>query len=179
MLHAALLIAALTVANDSAPAENTPIQHCFESMDGAVYHGDPTDRTLMQANIRACERGLTEVANIRTGAAHGPEKLYLTARILDRAATLSFMGLNDARTALPEVRTANLYFRVASALPHTSPEYRAAAAVNAKLTAIQLQTLHTEIAEQDAHSAQVASLGARHAHHAPPTGGTYALYHKL
>jgi hypothetical protein len=179
MLHAALLIAALTVAGNSAPPEETSIARCFESMDGAVYHGDPTDRALMRANVHACERGLTELSKIRAGAAHGPEKLYLTARILDRAATLSFMGLDDARAALPEVRAANLYFRIASALPRTSPDYRAAAAANARLTAIQLQTLHTEIAAQHAHSAQVASLNPRHPHRAAPAGTTFALYHKL
>jgi hypothetical protein len=115
-------------------------------MDGAVYHGDPSDRDLMRANVAACEGGLTQLAHVPATSAQGPEKLFLTGRILDRAATLSYMGLGDARTALREVTTANLYFRIASGLPGQSSDYRDAALANIKLTSVQLQTLRSDLA---------------------------------
>jgi hypothetical protein len=144
MLHAVLL-AALVTANAPEPPK-TPIQRCFATMDGAVYHGDPSDRVLMRANVAACETGLAQISRMPATSAQGPEKLFLTGRILDRAATLSYMGLDDARTALREVSAANLYFRVASGLPGQSTNYRDAALANITLTSIQLRTLHSDIA---------------------------------
>jgi hypothetical protein len=93
MLHAALLAVAVATAPSTAsgPAK-TSIQQCFEAMDGAVYHGDPSDRPLMKANVAACENGIKQIGRMRPTAAQGPEKLFLTGRILDRAATLSFIG---------------------------------------------------------------------------------------
>lgn len=178
MLQTALLAVVLaTNAAAPQPTHTTPIQACFETMDGAVYHGDPSDRTLMKANVAACSRGIAAIARIRPAAKQGPEKLFLAARLLDRAATLSFMGLNDARTALPEVKTANLYFRVASGLPGQSAEYRAAALANVALTRIQLRTLNADIAALPRGSADVALHVARGA--ARPSAQRYTAYHKL
>ena len=115
-------------------------------MDGAVYHGDPSDRSLMRQNVAACTNGVRQLELMRANAADGPEKLYILARILDRAATLSYIGLDDAATALSDVRRANLYFRVASGLPNQSVEFRQAAASNVELTGIQLHTLRTDLA---------------------------------
>jgi hypothetical protein len=129
---------------DSAPVSKTAIQECFETMDGAIYHGDPTDREHMKHDVATCERGIIALARMRPAIAEGPAKLYLSARILDRAATLSYMGLNDAATALREVKIANLYFRVASGLGNQSADYRAAALANVQLTRLQLQTLRTD-----------------------------------
>jgi hypothetical protein len=111
MLHAALLAVVLAANASPSPAPvKTSIQQCFEAMDGAVYHGDPSDRRLMKANVAACENGLVQLARMRPTPAQGPEKLFLTGRILDRAATLSYIGLDDANTALREVKAANLDF---------------------------------------------------------------------
>jgi hypothetical protein len=158
MLHAALLAAAVATAPSTAsvPAK-TSIQQCFEAMDGAVYRGDPADRPLMKANVAACERGIKQIGRMRPTAAQGPEKLFLTGRILDRAATLSYIGLDDAATALREVTAANLDFRVASGLPNESEDYHNAALANVRLTTVQLHTLRAEIAALPAtHAAQVA-----------------------
>ena len=162
MLHAALLAVVLaTHAGAPKSTHNSAITQCFETMDGAVYHGDPSDRTLMKANVAACGRGIAAIARIRPPAAQGPEKLFLSGRLLDRAATLSYIGLNDARTALPEVRTANLYFRVAAGLTDQTPEYRAAALANVQLTALQLHTLRAEIAARP-HAPAVVALHTTH-----------------
>ena len=126
---------------------HTMISRCFATMDGAVYHGDPSDRKLMKANVATCEAGIAQINAMRVPTpAAGPEKLIVTARVLERAATLSFMGLGDSATALREVRLANVYFRVASALPGQSATYHDAAVANVALTRLQLQTLRAEIA---------------------------------
>ena len=117
----------------------------------------------MKANVAACERGIAQIARMRATSARGPEKLFLTARILDRAETLSYMGLDDAPTALREVRKANLYFRIAAGLTNQSANYHAAAIANAQLTSIQLRTLHTDLA----------------ARRAPAATTAYTAYHKL
>ncbi len=129
-------------------------------MDGAVYHGDPSDRPLMRANVAACERGVVEIARMRPTPAQGPEKLFLTGRILDRAATLSYIGLDDAKAAWPEVQAANLYFRVASGLTNQSQDYHAAALANVRLTAVQLRTLRSDIAAATV-AARVPQLALR------------------
>jgi len=132
-------------------------------MDGAVYHGDPSDRTRMKANVAYCERGIAQIGHMHSTAAQGPEKLFLTGRILDRAATLSYMGLNDAGTALREVKAANLYFRIASGLPGESENYHYAAVANVQLTKIQLETLHNDLLAQRATARDVAlSIVRRH-----------------
>ncbi len=118
-------------------------------MDGAVYHGDPSDHTLMRRNVAACERGIALIDAMRPSTvAQGPEKLFVAGRILERAATLSYIGLGDATTALREVTTANLYFRIAAGLPNQSQSFQEAASANARLTSIQLRTLHSELAAQ-------------------------------
>jgi hypothetical protein len=139
---------------------------CFGTMDGAVYHGDPFDRALMKAGVAACERGIAQVQRTPAAAAQGPEKLFLTGRILDRAATLSYMGLGDTGTALREVRAANLYFRIASGLQNQSTDYHAAALANAELTGVQLRTLRADIA-------------ATHRTAPAQTTAAYTAYHKL
>lgn len=146
MLHAAVLAAALSSAATSrAKPTFNAIQKCFGTMDGAVYHGDPTDRRLMQADVDTCAKGIAQLGALRaTTATQGPEKLFITGRILDRAATLSYIGLGDYVTAMREVKLANLYFRIASELPNESAGYRDAARANIALTRIQLQTLRTE-----------------------------------
>jgi hypothetical protein len=72
----------------------------------------------------------------------------LMARILDRAATLSYIGLDDAQTALAQAKSADLYFRVASGLSSQSPDYRNLGSANATTTNIQLATLQTDIAHK-------------------------------
>lgn len=163
MLHAALLavVLAATASTPSAPAK-TSIQQCFEAMDGAVYHGDPSDRPLMKANVAACENGIVQIGRMRPTAAQGPEKLFLTGRILDRAATLSYIGLDDSATALREVKAANLYFRIAAGLTNQSENYHAAALANVRLTTVQLRTLQADVAAAPRTIPQVA-LHARHA----------------
>ncbi len=160
----------------------TPIQQCFATMDGAVYHGDPTDRAQMKKDVAACESGISAIQRMRPTAAQGPEKLYLTGRILDRAATLSYMGLDDTSTALREVRTANLYFRIAAGLASQSADYRAAAWANVKLTQLQLNTLHAEIAARASGRRAVVAMHARHAHGRTPARSVpaaYTAYHRL
>jgi hypothetical protein len=179
MLHAALLVAALTSMPTTPVPVQTSLQRCFESMDGAVYHGDPSNRSLMKANVAACERGIAEVQRIRPTAAQGPEKLFLTGRILDRAATLSYMGLNDTGTAYREVKTANLYFRIAAGLPDQSDNYHLAAVANVTLTTIQLRTLRNDIAAAQSTRARSVAQGGVHrndAHDAaaPDTATAYA-----
>jgi hypothetical protein len=94
---------------------------------------------------------------MRPTAAQGPEKLFLTGRILDRAATLSYIGLDDAATALREVTAANLDFRIAAGLTNQSENYHEAALANVRLTTIQLRTLRADMAALPAaHAAQVA-----------------------
>jgi hypothetical protein len=164
MLHAALLAAvvAATGPSTTSAAPKTSIQRCFEAMDGAVYHGDPSDRPLMKANVAACESGIVQIRRIRPTAAQGPEKLFLTGRILDRAATLSYIGLGDAATALSEVTAANLDFRIAAGLTDQSEDYHNAALANVRLTTVQLRTLRADIAAVPrARAAQVA-LRSRH-----------------
>lgn len=154
-------------------------------MDGAVYHGDPSNRTEMKNDVAACESGIAAIERMRPTAAQGPEKLFLTGRILDRAATLSYMGLNDAATALREVKRANLYFRIASGLPNQSADYRAAAVANVELTQVQLHTLRADIAARaSAHPATVALRTGHRPHtreRAPlhPAATAYTAYHKL
>jgi hypothetical protein len=115
-------------------------------MDGAVYHGDPSNRTMMKESVLACRNGVAQLRAMRTTATDGPAKLFLVGRLLDRTATLTFMGLDDAEHATPEVRTANLYFRIAAGLSNQSAEYRDAALANVELTQLQLRTLDHEIA---------------------------------
>jgi hypothetical protein len=162
MFQAALLAVVLAAnpSDDASVPAETPIQRCFATMDGAVYHGDPANRAQMKSDVAACERSIAQLQGMRPTPAQGPEKLFIAGRLLDRAATLSYMGLNDAATALREVRTANLYFRIASGLPSASADYRDAALANVKLTLIQLRTLHADIA-------------------ARPVAPAYTAYHKL
>ena len=164
MLHAALL-AVVLAANASTPhaPAKTSIQQCFEAMDGAVHHGDPSNRPLMKANVAACERGVAQIGRMRPTAAQGPEKLFLTGRILDRAATLSYIGLNDPNTALREVKAANLYFRIAAGLADQSENYHEAALANVRLTTLQLRTLRADLAAAPAPSRvpEVALRGRR------------------
>jgi len=166
MLHAALLaivVAATAPRTTSAPPPKTSIQRCFEAMDGAVYHGDPSDRPLMKANVAACESGIVQIGRMRPAAAQGPEKLFLTGRLLDRAATLSYIGLGDAATALREVRAANLDFRIAAGLTNQSENYHNAALANVRLTAVQLRTLRADVAAGPAARAAQVALRSRHA----------------
>jgi hypothetical protein len=186
MLHAALLAVALTSTTSSSPiSAKTPVQQCFGSMDGAVYHGDPADRALMKANVAACARGVAHIQGIRTQPAQGPEKLFLLGRILDRAATLSYMGLGDAGTALPEVIRANLYFRIAAGLRNQTSDYHAAALANATLTRIQLGTLHADLAAARTARASIVALRTHRTKRAPyvaPARVTTTAdtdYHKL
>src|SRR5450755_2966513 len=163
MLHAALLAVVLAANASPSPAPvKTSIQQCFEAMDGAVYHGDPSDRRLMKANVAACENGLVQLARMRPTPAQGPEKLFLTGRILDRAATLSYIGLDDANTALREVKAANLDFRIAAGLTNQSENYHTAALANVRLTTVQLRTLQADIAA--APGIPVVALRSRHSH---------------
>jgi hypothetical protein len=105
----------------------------------------------------ACESGVVQIGRMRPTAAQGPEKLFLTGRILDRAATLSYIGLDDAATALREVTAANLDFRIAAGLTNQSENYHEAALANVRLTTIQLRTLRADMAALPAaHAAQVA-----------------------
>jgi hypothetical protein len=163
MLFAVLLAAALSPQAISAQPPKTAIQRCFGTMDGAVYHGDPSDRRLMKANVDACEAGIVQINAMRTPyPKQGPEKLFITGRILDRAATLSFMGLDDAATALREVKLANLYFRVASGLTDQTSTYHEAALANVELTRIQLRTLRAERAVATRTPARARMVTAYH-----------------
>lgn len=150
MLHAALLAAALSAnsATNNVPAtleSKSAIAQCFATMDGPVYHGDPSDRRLMRANVATCVKGIAQINATRAlTPAQGPEKLFIAARVLERAAMLSYMGLDDAPTALREVTTANLYFRIASGLRDQSQGYHEAALANVELTRLQLSTLHAD-----------------------------------
>jgi hypothetical protein len=163
MLHPALLAVVLaTSASTPSASPKTSIQRCFEAMDGAVYHGDPSDRSLMKANVAACESGIAQIGRMRPTAAQGPEKLFLTGRMLDRAATLSYIGLGDANTALREVKAANLDFRIAAGLANVSENYHAAAIANVRLTTVQLRTLVADTAAAPAR-APVVALRSRHA----------------
>jgi hypothetical protein len=146
MLHVALLAAVLTTAQQPSTIAQSSIERCLETMDGSVYRGDPTDRTAMRANIAVCEEAQGAVQQIRISPAQGPERLFITARLLDRAATLSYMGLGNAQAAFHDARLANLYFRIAVGLPRQSPDFHAAAIANLELTDLQLQTLRTDIA---------------------------------
>jgi hypothetical protein len=113
-------------------------------MDGAVYNGDPTDRKLMRARVVTCGHAIASLGHAGVRPKQGPEKLFLMGTMLDRAATLSFMGLDDARTAKVEVKRAHSYFRIASGLTSESSDYRAAAIANEARTRVQLQTLARE-----------------------------------
>jgi hypothetical protein len=126
-------------------------------MDGAVYHGDPSDRSLMRQNVAACTRGVRQIEQMHPSALDGPEKLFILARILDRTATLSYIGLDDTAMAFTDVRRANLYFRIALGLPNQSTDFREAALANVELTAVQLQTLRADLAAAaKSHSTSVA-----------------------
>jgi hypothetical protein len=156
MLHVALLAAVLTTSAPASP-DHSPIQRCLSIMDGAVYHGDPNDRPSMKAALVECRKAVNAATHTRVEADGGPAKLFITARLLDRAATLSYMGLDDASGALRDVKSANLYFRIAAGLPHQSADFHAAALANVELTAVQLQTLHTDIASRaTSHATSVA-----------------------
>jgi hypothetical protein len=166
MIHAALLALALgapslTQSAAVAPPNMPPpaassIERCLATMDGAVYHGDPTDRRLMRAAIAACVHARRDAQRTSVETASGPQKLFLIARLLDRTATLSYIGLDDAGSALRDVESANLYFRIAAGVAGESADFRAAAAANVELTNLQLQTLRTEIASSHTQPAAVA-----------------------
>jgi hypothetical protein len=186
MLHAALLAAVFSSAAVEAPVPpKTSIQKCFGTMDGAIYHGDPSDRTLMKTNVAVCARGIAQLGRMRPTAAQGPEKLFLTGRLLDRAATLSYMGLDDAVTALREVKLANLYFRVAAGLNNQSTNYHDAAIANVALTHVQLHTLQADSALAMSARVKTTALPVRGTHPgrpvppAPVTAAAYSAYRRL
>lgn len=151
MLHAAALSAALSARPLLADPQNarpqkTALARCFQTMDGAVYSGDPSDRRLMRFNVDTCLKGIAEINALHAKTpAQGPQKLFITGRALDRAATLIYMGLGDAPTALHQVRMANLYFRIAAGLENQTQSYHEAALANVTLTAIQLRTLRADV----------------------------------
>lgn len=105
MLHVALVAAAIAAATPRSNDDSGAIRQCFATMDGAVYHGDPTDRGAMKAAVLVCGAGLRPARRLRVTARQGPAKLFVIARLLDRAATLSYMGLQDAPAALRATRT--------------------------------------------------------------------------
>jgi hypothetical protein len=157
MLHVALLAAVVAPSNSPSATAGSSIQRCLATMDGAVYRGDPSDRTTMMARVAACAQGRRSAQRMSISAARAPERVFIIARLLDRAATLSYMGLGDTRSALNEAHEANLYSRVAARLPDQSAEFYTAALANVALTALQLQTLQTDIASANAtHTPTVA-----------------------
>jgi hypothetical protein len=131
---------------------------------------------------RACERELARIERLRPGTSEGPAKLFLTARVLDRAATLALLAFNDVTTASRDVALANLYFRVAAGLPDQPANYRAAAAANVELTHAQLVTLRPDLAARptgdDIVIAQTPCTKTRHIGAcARPTPTVYTAYH--
>ncbi|MBD5653810.1 MAG: hypothetical protein IAI50_01360 [Candidatus Eremiobacteraeota bacterium] len=145
MIHSALLAAALlSPANEPSNKLDSPVHTCFASMEGAVYQGDPSNRSLLKANVAACNSSIAQLQRMRSSPSHGPERLFLLGWLLDRAATLSYMGLGDARTALRDVRRADRCFRIAAALPNQTGDFHETALANAELTRIQLHTLRAD-----------------------------------
>jgi hypothetical protein len=115
-------------------------------MDGAVFQGDPTDHATLKRDAAACERAVAMIPRVPVAVDAGSSRLFLVARLLDRAATLSFIGLGDTATALREVQLANVYFRVAAGLPKQTADFHSAALANVQLTNLQLETLRGDIA---------------------------------